>query len=289
MNKNGKLSFILPEAILNIKTHSDIRHVLLTQTEIKKITYLDRVFKNVFTPVLRIDFIKTQAKKTHTFTSENKNGSLEVEQATYLNNKDYILNVFNGKKDTSLFDKIYSVKHKTLQGNADWALGIVTGNNKKYVHSETGKDYEPILTAKDIKRYVTRDVSNYINFQPENFQQVAPTEKYRVKEKLLYKFISSQLVFAYDDKQTLTLNSANLLIPTLDYPIKTILALFNSTPYQFLYQKKFGAIKALRKDIEQLPLLELKDTQHKEISRMVTALLSNHISTEDRKKKTRRA
>lgn len=95
----------------------------------------------------------------------------------------------------------------------------------------------------------------YIRFVPEKFQQVAPIEKYRAKEKLIYKFISKFLVFAYDDKQRLTLNSANILIPKIpNYSIKIIAALFNSSLYQFIFQKKFSSIKVLRNHIEQLPL-----------------------------------
>lgn len=282
LKNGGRLSFVLPESILNIKTHSDVRKLLLTQTEIKKVIYLDRVFKNVFTPVLRVDFVKTEPKKTHKIVSLNKSNQYESLQNEYLKNTDYVLNVFNGKDDTDLFNKIYSTKHTNLQGKADWALGVVTGNNKKHIVTKKGKSLEPILTGKDIKRYAVKKAVNFIEFIPENFQQVAPTHKYRAEEKLLYKFISKQLVFAYDNKQTLTLNSANVLIPQLNYPIKTILALFNSTPYQFVYQKKFGAIKALRKDIENLPLPELNPDTHTNIEKMIDALLKQNSSFEER-------
>ncbi len=285
LKSEGKLSFVLPEAILNIKTHSDIRYFLLTQTEIKKIIYLERVFKNVFTPVLRIDFIKSKPKKNHKLVSEKERNSIQVTQSDYLQNKEYILSVFNNEQDNKLFKKIYDLKHVSLIDGAEWALGIVTGNNKKYLKDKEARGLEPILTGKEIKRYRTKEASNYISFEPERFQQVAPENKYRVKEKLLYKFISKQLVFAYDDKQTLSLNSANLLIPKLDYPIKTILALFNSTLYQFLYQKKFGTIKTLRKNIEQLPLPELKENQHSKITKMIDQLLRKDLLAEKRKLK----
>lgn len=83
---------------------------------------------------------------------------------------------------------------------------------------------------------------------------MAPVEKYRAKEKLIYKFISDIPVFAYDDKARLTLNSANILIPQLDYPLKVILALFNCSLYRYVYKKKFNSLKVLRGDLEQLPL-----------------------------------
>jgi len=63
------------------------------------------------------------------------------------------------------------------------------------------------------------------------------------------------MVFAYDNKQKLTLNSANIVIPKIpNYPIKVIAALLNSSPYQFIFQKKFSSIKVLRNHIEQMPL-----------------------------------
>ena len=133
----------------------------------------------------------------------------------------------------SIFEKVFALNFVTLKDNAEWALGVVTGDNKKFISGSKVKGSEPILTGKDIKRFITKEAENFIVFEPKLFQQVAPEEKYRAKEKLLYKFISKELVMAYDANQTLTLNSANILIPTVpDYPIKTILALFNSTLYQ---------------------------------------------------------
>ena len=79
------------------------------------------------------------------------------------------------------------------------------------------------------------------------------------------------------------MNSANILIPKIDYPIKTILALFNSTPYQFIYQKKFGAIKVLKKDIESLPLPELSDCSHDAIEQMVDELLNCSLGFQERR------
>ena len=110
--------------------------------------------------------------------------------------------------------------------------------------------------------------SCYIQFHPEIFQQVAPKEKYRAKEKLIYKFISKNLIFAYDNCKRLTLNSANILIPEIPhYPIKVIAALFNSSLYQFLFQKKFSSIKVLRSHIEEMPLpLWNKNTFYKIIN-----------------------
>jgi hypothetical protein len=70
----GADQFILPEAFLNIRTHKDIRQIILEQSKIKSIKHLDRIFKNVFTPVIRLDVLKCAPKTTDTFVVE-KNGS----------------------------------------------------------------------------------------------------------------------------------------------------------------------------------------------------------------------
>lgn len=281
LKEDGVLSYILPEAILNVKTHKDIREIMLYQTQIKKVKYLNRLFKNIFTPVIRLDLAKRTPCGDEQIISEN--GTVhKVQQSRLRDNPDYIFDVFNKDEDISIFDKVYGLAHTTLSKQADWALGIVTGNNRKFLSENKATDHEPILTGKDIKRFLTTQPKYYVKFSPDKFQQVAPENKYRAKEKLIYKFISKELVFSYDNEQTLTLNSANILIPQIkDYPTKTILALFNSSLYQFLYQKKFSAIKLLRSDLEKLPLPLIEKVKHKEIIRVVDKLLDRQLREEE--------
>lgn len=284
LKEGGTLSYILPESILNIKIHRDIREKILKQTTIKKIKHFNRPFDGVFTNAVRIDLINNKIIK-NTFIAEKDDYIFHPEQERLSLNNDFVFDVFIDTNDSVLTDKVFAVKHNTLKDNAIWALGIVTGDNKKHIHENKSVNLEPILTGRDIKRFCTRKPSKYIMFIPDEFQQVAPEEKYRAKEKLLYKFISKQLVFAYDDRQILTLNSANVLIPTIsNYPIKTILALFNSTLYQFIFEKKFGAIKVLKSHIEQLPLPDITESEHIRIEMLVNALLNKDQNMEDRKR-----
>ncbi|WP_334303208.1 TaqI-like C-terminal specificity domain-containing protein, partial [Coprococcus eutactus] len=53
-------------------------------------------------------------------------------------------------------------------------------------------------------RFIASDISLY--------QQAAPERIYRAPEKLIYRCINRQLVFAYDESRHLTLNSCNLVI-----------------------------------------------------------------------------
>ena len=216
--------------------------------------YLNRIFKNVFTPVIRLDLSKNNKNPGQT-TIYNTNKKHTVRQIKWMSNHNFIFNIHSNELDSKILDKIYKKNHITLKNKARWALGIVTGNNKKFITAESKPGFEPIYTGKDVKRFILTDPSHYIQFKPNRFQQVAREDKYRAKEKLIYKFISKNLIFAYDNRKRLTLNSANILIPEIpDYPIKVIIALFNSSLYQFIFQKKFSSIKVLRSHIEEMPL-----------------------------------
>lgn len=253
LNEKGTLSFILPESLLNIKTHSDIRRIILGKTTILKIIKLGRLFTNVFTGVIRIDLRKGNPKD-HLKIKISSDSVYYIEQNRFWSNPDLIFDIDINDVDQRIIDKLFRKKHVTLKDNADWALGIVTGDNKKFIHSRKQVSHEEIYGGKDVNKYFLSPTKRYIHFVPESFQQVAGINKYRAKEKLIYKFISDKLVFAYDNKQRLTINSANILIPKIkNYPIKAVLALLNSSLYQFVYLKKFNTIKVLRGNLEQLP------------------------------------
>ena len=122
---------------------------------------------------------------------------------------------------------------------------------------------------------------SFVHFTPSAFQQVAQERFFRVPEKLIYKFISKKLVFAYDDKQCLTLNSANILIPSIPgMSIKTVLAFLNSEVFQYIFKKKFSTHKVLRGDLEKLPFpwidIEIQNT----LERLVSSALCNRSAPE---------
>ena len=277
----GAASFLLPESILNVKAHRDIRKIILEKSHIKKIVYFNRMFKNVFTPVIRLDMEKSSKKTTQTAVY---NGSYvyKTKQARWERNLDFIFDIHSNQFDSKIIDKIYQTKHITLKNSASWALGIVTGNNKRFLSNQNKAGFEPVYRGKDVKKFVLDKPSSYIKFQPEKFQQIALEEKYRAKEKLIYRFISKNLVFAYDNQKRLTLNSANILIPEIpNCPIKVIAALFNSSLYQFIFQKRFSSIKVLRSHIEDLPIPLWGRQDFSQIIRLADKAVQNQFAFQE--------
>ena len=108
---------------------------------------------------------------------------------------------------------------------------------------------------------------------------MAPVDLYRSTEKLLYRFICNQLVFAYDNNQTLSLNSCNILVPKVPgMSIKYILAILNSRIAQYYFKNKFNSIKVLRSHVEQIPIACPEVGEQEEIVSMVNLLLDSESS-----------
>ncbi|RJE49234.1 MULTISPECIES: N-6 DNA methylase [unclassified Dehalobacter] len=255
MKDGGVVSFILPESILNIRAHADIRGYLLENCQIIRIEYLGRRFKNVFSAVIRLDLRKALPSEKDQVLVKFPEQEYLVSQERFRSNAWHIFDIYLSSQDEAIFSKVYSTRHTFLKDKADWALGIVTGDNRRYLLQTNEPGAEPIYKGSDVDKFVLKKPSSFLRFQPDKFQQTAPEHKYRTAEKLIYRFISERLVFAYDDQGSLTLNSANILIPEPgNYPVKVILALFNSSLYQFLFRKKFHTLKVLRGDLELLPL-----------------------------------
>jgi predicted RNA methylase len=281
LRKSGRLSFILPESILHVKAHSDIRNYILASARIERIVKLGRVFKHVFTPVIRLDLIKGGGSGRLLYVSGGKINA--VDQKRFMKNEGFTFDINIEKRDARIMDKAYGPDHTTLAGQADWALGIVTGNNRKFLSGDVADaGYEPICKGKDVGHYFLGEPTCFIKFMPEQFQQSAPEHKYRAEEKLIYRFISNNVILAYDNRGFLTLNSANILIPRREhYPIKAVLALFNSSLYQFMFQKKFSSIKVLRSHLEHLPLPLWDNSKMERLVSLADGVLDRRVTPEE--------
>lgn len=258
--KNGKAFFVLPQSVLNVKIHQDIRKFILNSFHIDNIYMLGRAFSGVLSNVVILDLNVKNSGNDVKIYSRNK--CFEVSQNVYNDNEYYNFSILSNR-DNEILEKIYSRDYETLK-NSKFALGIVTGNNAKFILDSEQEGYEKIYTGKEVGSYFLNPAKKYIKYEREKFQQVAREEIYRADEKLVYKFISSNPVFAYDDTASLFLNSANILIPRMKYhSVKTVLAYLNSTLFKYIYLKKFNELKILKSHLQRLPfpILAQKDIE----------------------------
>ncbi len=275
LKTDGYLSFVLPEAILNVKSHKPVRDIICENNSVEYLEYLNEAFNGVQCPSVILKIKNTQ----RVFDGRNVtvNDGIRTYKTTYKKTDNLLY--FVTDEEYAIIQKISGNKNNRifLKNNAKFALGIVTGNNKDLIKSSPFDGSEIILAGKNLTKYKASAPYNYIKFEPDKFQQIAPIELYRAKEKLIYKFISNEPVFAYDNKKTLTLNSCNILIPNIEgYNIKYILAILNSKIISFYFKKVFKSVKLLRSHIENLPIPVATSEQQNEIINYSDILITKY-------------
>jgi tRNA1(Val) A37 N6-methylase TrmN6 len=262
LKDTGNLYFFLPHAFLNVASHRGIRQKVLKTPAIISIELLGNAFKGVVSENILLHIKKTSENNDElkNINIKNRIGLTYIIKKDKISAPDFFIPADITNDDESIIKKLYALNHITLKDNAIFALGIVTGNNKKHILSEKTADSEEIFRGKDIQPYKYWKAQCFIEFNPEKYQQISPVQYYRQK-KITYRFIGDRLVCALDCGNHLLLNSANLFI-SKSYPMETIVCLFNSPIYTFIYQKKFHSKKMLKSHLQDFPLPILDEKQH---------------------------
>lgn len=271
LDKGGCLSYLLPESICFTTQHRDIRGVLLA-SGLSRIVSHGKMFRGMLTSVVRIDCMPGTVSADvairdgqHAYTIARTRFSEEEHQVFGFNVRE---------EDALLLARIESMPHLTLKNAADWSLGIVTGNNARFVSAVQEPGMEPVCKGKDVQPYISGQPSSYIAFDRSQFQQCPEERVFRAPEKLIYRFISSDLCFAYDNTGMLTLNSANIVIPKLEYGIAYVLGALNAAYANFYFRKKFNALKVLRSHIESIPIPSMPEASRDIVSASVRAIIA---------------
>lgn len=275
LSENGKLNFFLPESILNVASHKNIRKILLNSHRNLEIFPLGMAFKGVQSECVLLKLSEIMENESQIIVEKDKKYKLNIKNITSPN---YLISYNISEIDEKILNKIYSLGSERLSETTKFALGIVTGNNKKYLHEKKMNDDEPVFRGKDILPYMLKNPETFIKFTPDVFQQVAPITMYRSK-KIVYKFISDKIVCVLNDGN-LVLNSANIII-SYDYPMEILVCLFNSPVYTFIYQKKFNSKKVLKQHFQDFPLPILNYDLSRKFNEVYSGILNNTKKQED--------
>ncbi len=264
MNPNGVLAFVLPSSILNIAVHENIRRFLLTN-KIIYIKNIGRKFEEIVTDVVII-----KVEKVHCDNNICEYDNALVKQELFLKNP-YCNFLIADVTSSNIIEKIKAYPSYHLKDNVEYALGIVTGDNKKYLFDSKKENTEPIISGKEIERYHIdySKVTKYIMFDKTNLQQVAKEKLYRWKNKIIYKFIGKKLCFAVENQSTLTLNSANIICLSDYYDLNYISAILNSRITQLYFEDVYHTHKVLKNHIQSFYIPAFSNDTVKKISSIV--------------------
>ena len=278
LKPTGTIRFLFPAAILNVKAHRDIRDFILNTAGLVSITQYEQLFSGVTTAYVDIEC--SRGADRGAFTVRSGHACRRVDARTVLETDNLVFNLLTDE-DVAIIRAVKARGANSLR-DSTWGLGIVTGDNKGKLHAEPAEGLEQIFTGKEIRPYTLLPAQKFIRFDRASLQQVARDEIYRAPEKLVYKFISNKLVFAYDNTQSLFLNSANILIPSVPtMSIMTVLGFLNSSLFRYVYRTLFGEVKILKGNLLELTFPVLSKAQDAEISRLVARVLAGDHQCED--------
>ena len=274
LKENGMMGFLLPDSFFNITSFEDARKSLLT-LHISRLVDYGKPFKGLLTKAMAFVAVKDEREETQDGSLNNKI-SCELydvkrhyrTQNSFSDIPKHILNFHVEEKDSDIIRRVFSMPHVTLKDNADWALGIITGNNAKICSRRRGVGMIPVFRGKDIFKDKMADPSLFINENLEGCRQVPDLRYYNASEKIIYRFISNRIICHHDTQQRYVLNSANLFILKDDFPIthRQLCELLNSDFMNWLFQSIFNTHKVLRSDLEMLPLFHEYFRQYENFS-----------------------
>ncbi|MFI3292669.1 MAG: TaqI-like C-terminal specificity domain-containing protein [Rikenellaceae bacterium] len=252
----GKVGFLVQEAVFNIGAYEWMRERMLG-LKIECLRDYGRPFKGLLTGaqgfVIENREVCEGEKCWCNFRSECNLRDI----SSFKRMPKRIINFWATAQDMECIDAIYAHPHKILEGSARWGLGIVTGNNRSHCQpTQSAEAPIGVVRGSDIRKGGVAEPSLYISGDTSKFQQSAPRAIYDARVKLIYKFISSKLVFYADHKQRYPLNSANCIVVNSDFGAthEQIAELLNSEVMNWVFSMICHSYKILRSDIEKLPL-----------------------------------
>jgi hypothetical protein len=276
LKKNGILRFLLPESVLNVKKHKDIRKFILDNTNLTHIKKYETKFSGVMSDLYMVELDICKNDNYMTFT--NNISSVKVPKDVYKSLKNNVFIHFISD-DISIIQKVKKIQGHTLS-NSIFGLGVVTGNNKEKLFDYPTNESEPIYTGKEVLKYKLKSPTKHIIFDRNNLQQVASDFLYRAPKKLVYKTINKHIKVAIDESGSLTTNSANILIPNIvELDIYTIMGILNSNLYSYLNIKLFGGVNKIAKEnLQSLPIPKLSSSDNIYIKKLVMDIIENNTT-----------
>jgi site-specific DNA-methyltransferase (adenine-specific) len=255
MTSSGYLGMLLQEAFFNIATFESVR-VKALERRIVALTDYGRPFKGLLTKARGIVIKNESPDESGMILCRTDQGNRFASQYGFRRNPRSILNFTISERDAEVVDHLFARSHVTLKGNARFGLGLVTGNNAAFVSHEQREGLIPVYRGADITRTGIKVPSAFIPDDLALYQQVAPLEMYQSREKLIYKFISSDLAFYHDREGRFMLNSANMLVLSDEFPIDhaKLCFLLNTRLMSWLFSRLFETHKVLKSDLETLPI-----------------------------------
>jgi len=279
---NGVLSYIIPNTILTQEYYKDTRKLLLKETSLLKVVFYDKMpFENAV--VENVTFIVSKHKQPDYEISyyisdvHSVNYNCTKQKSEFVTSPIFAFSF----KSNNLNSKVAldSIKLKDLC-NINQAIALKGDKSLSVKRDNPSGKYYRLLDGRNINKYSVTWTGEYLDYCLERIHSCKTKTIFEVPEKLLFRRVSANLIFTYDNNQYYALNT--IVVVTLKgekyISLKYLLALLNSKLLNFYYvtehkstKKVFSEIQA--RSVGELPIKHVSQNKQQGFISLVDKIL----------------
>lgn len=279
---NAVLSYIIPNTILTQEYYKDTRKLLLKETSLLKVVFYDKMpFENAV--VENVTFIVSKHKQPDYEISYYISDVHSVDYNCTKQKSEFMTSpIFAFRFKSNILNSkvaLDSIKLKDLC-NINQAIALKGDKSLSVKRDNPSGKYYRLLDGRNINKYSVTWTGEYLDYCLERIHSCKTKTIFEVPEKLLFRRVSANLIFTYDNNQYYALNT--IVVVTLKgekyISLKYLLALLNSKLLNFYYvtehkstKKVFSEIQA--RSVGELPIKHVSQNKQQGVISLVDKIL----------------
>jgi len=276
LHPNGFLNFIIPNTILSQEYYAFTRDFLVNKVSLTEIVNF---------PILPFEDAVVETVLIQYANKPVLVDKIEIKELS----KENIKSISHLKRDTvnrdskfsfvyqldPIIEKVYEKEHLTFGSICDINQGIALKGDKSLSLKQSKENDEcyKLLDGRNINKYSLKWDGIWLDYDLDRIHSCKRKDIFESAEKLMFRRVSSSLIFTYDDEQFYALNTLVIVNKkNLDKGpnLKFILGLMNSKLMNYVYSNKFKSTKTVFSEIQarsvkELPIPKISESHELEI------------------------
>ncbi|MEG1333855.1 MAG: TaqI-like C-terminal specificity domain-containing protein [Bacteroides sp.] len=260
LSSRGVMTYIIPNTILTQDYYKETRKLLLDKTIINKVVSYDKLpFENAV--VENITFLCNKGECKNYNIDHYLCNIADVWYDTnkskqyFLNNRTYSFNFQSNQLSDKL--NINTTPLKQLC-NINQAIALKGDKSLSVKYDNENNTYYKLLDGRNINKYSIAWSGIYLDYNIDRIHSCKSKVIFEVNEKLLFRRVSSKLIFTYDDSQYFALNTIVVVTANnCSTSLKYLLAILNSKVIDYYYISKHKSTKKVFSEIQARSVGEL--------------------------------
>lgn len=285
LHPNGFLNFIIPNTILSQEYYAFTREFLVNKVSLTEIVNF---------PILPFEDAVVETVLIQYANKPELVDKVEIKELS----KENIKSISYLKRDTvnrdlkfsfvyqldPIIEKVYEKEHLTFGSICHINQGIALKGDKSLSLKESKENDEcyKLLDGRNINKYSLKWDGVWLDYNLDRIHSCKRKDIFESAEKLMFRRVSSSLIFTYDNEQFYALNTL-VIVNKKDSDkgpdLKFILGLMNSKLMNYVYSNKFKSTKTVFSEIQARSVKELPIPNPSESTESEIVTLSEKIIT----------